>query len=167
MEGETGVLLMTGPQLTPGYWRDPERTARAYVRPPGEARIFYRTGDRVRRGSAGAPMVYLGRLDNQIKVQGYRVELGEIEAAIVTHPDVAQAAVAVHDDPATGRRLVAYVAPQAARSASIGGRSRRELPDEAFIPTRLVLDDAAFDALAERLADAPEPAERLVELMRG
>ncbi|HPG26669.1 MAG TPA: amino acid adenylation domain-containing protein, partial [Myxococcota bacterium] len=80
-EGETGELLMTGPQLTPGYWRDPERTARAYVRPPGEARIFYRTGDRVRRGSAGAPMVYLGRLDNQIKVQGYRVELGEIEAA--------------------------------------------------------------------------------------
>ena len=81
-EGETGELLMTGPQLTPGYWRDAEKTAAAYVTPPGQDRLFYRTGDRVRRSRGKAPMVYLGRMDNQIKIRGYRVELGEIEACV-------------------------------------------------------------------------------------
>jgi len=79
-EGETGELLMTGPQLSLGYYRDAERTAAAFVIPEGKAEVFYRTGDRVRRPLHGKPMVYLGRMDNQIKIQGYRVELGEIEA---------------------------------------------------------------------------------------
>ena len=80
--GETGELLMTGPQLTLGYYRDPERTAAAFVVPPGQTRTFYRTGDRVRRTPPGRPMTYLGRIDNQIKIQGYRVELGEIEEVL-------------------------------------------------------------------------------------
>lgn len=91
-EGETGELLITGLQLTPGYWRDAERTDAAYTVPPGEDRLFYRTGDRVRRCQGKSPMVYLGRLDNQIKIQGYRVELGEVEAAI---RDIAAAEVAI------------------------------------------------------------------------
>lgn len=78
--GETGELLMTGPQLSLGYWKDPEKTAAAFVTPPGKSTIYYRTGDRVRRPVAGKPMTYLGRVDFQIKIQGYRVELGEIEA---------------------------------------------------------------------------------------
>jgi amino acid adenylation domain-containing protein len=77
--GETGELLMTGPQLTLGYYRDPERTAAAFLVPPGQTEVFYRTGDRVRRPLPGKPLTYLGRMDNQIKIQGYRVELGEIE----------------------------------------------------------------------------------------
>jgi acyl-coenzyme A synthetase/AMP-(fatty) acid ligase len=80
--GAAGELLMTGPQLTLGYWRDPERTAAAFVTPPGEDRVFYRTGDRVRRPAPGQPLIYLGRVDNQIKIQGYRVELGEVEALL-------------------------------------------------------------------------------------
>ncbi|MEZ4248588.1 MAG: AMP-binding protein [Polyangiales bacterium] len=89
--GETGELLMTGPQLTLGYYRDEERTAKAFVVPPGKDRVFYRTGDRVRRMPAGRPLVYLGRVDNQIKIQGYRAELGEIEAVLrdVSGADVA------------------------------------------------------------------------------
>ena len=78
--GATGELLMTGPQLSLGYLDDAARTAAAFVVPPGRAEVFYRTGDRVRRPVAGEPLVYLGRMDNQIKIQGYRVELGEIEA---------------------------------------------------------------------------------------
>lgn len=78
--GETGELLMTGPQLSLGYWKDPEKTAAAFVTPPGKSTIYYRTGDRVRRPQPGKPMTYLGRIDFQIKIQGYRVELGEIEA---------------------------------------------------------------------------------------
>ena len=80
--GEDGELLMTGPQLTLGYWRDPERTAAAFVTPPGEDRVFYRTGDRVRGAVDGRPMVYLGRIDHQIKILGVRVELGEVEAVV-------------------------------------------------------------------------------------
>ena len=80
--GEAGELLMTGPQLTLGYFKDAERTGAAFVRPPGCDAIYYRTGDRVRRPAPGQPLVYLGRVDNQIKIQGYRVELGEIEAVL-------------------------------------------------------------------------------------
>jgi len=92
--GEIGELLMTGPQLSAGYWRDPERTAAAFVVPPERERVFYRTGDRVRRPKDGAPLVYLGRVDHQIKIQGYRVELGEIEAALREEAGV-EAAIAV------------------------------------------------------------------------
>ena len=80
--GEAGELLMTGPQLALGYWRDPDRTAASFLRPPGRGEIYYRTGDRVRRAAAGGPLLYLGRVDNQIKILGHRVELGEIEAVI-------------------------------------------------------------------------------------
>ncbi|MBA3569623.1 MAG: amino acid adenylation domain-containing protein [Pyrinomonadaceae bacterium] len=81
-EGGDGELVMTGPQLSLGYWHDEEKTRRAFVRVPGEDTIFYRTGDRVRRPSAEKPFVYLGRLDSQIKILGHRVELGEVEATI-------------------------------------------------------------------------------------
>jgi amino acid adenylation domain-containing protein len=80
--GADGELLMTGPQLSLGYWQDKEKTAKAFVVPPGKSEVYYRTGDRVRRPLDGKPMVYLGRMDNQIKILGHRVELGEIEAVI-------------------------------------------------------------------------------------
>ena len=80
--GTDGELVMTGPQLTLGYWQDNERTRRAFVRVPGTDKTFYRTGDRVRRRGPHQPLLYLGRLDSQIKVLGHRVELGEIEAAV-------------------------------------------------------------------------------------
>lgn len=88
--GAPGELLMTGPQLTPGYWNDPKRTAAAFVQVPGRSGVWYRTGDLVRRRSDRAPLVYLGRLDHQVKVRGFRVELGEVEAClreISGHPE--------------------------------------------------------------------------------
>lgn len=81
-EGEEGELLMTGPQLTLGYWRDAEKTEMAFVIPPGRSDTFYRTGDRVRKPRDGKPIIYLGRVDFQIKIHGHRVELGEIEAVV-------------------------------------------------------------------------------------
>lgn len=80
--GEAGELLIGGPQVTLGYWGDPERTASRFVTPPGQEQLFYRTGDRVARPRSGGPLVYLGRLDNQVKIQGYRVELEEVEAVL-------------------------------------------------------------------------------------
>ena len=80
--GALGELVMTGPQLAPGYWNDPARTASAFVRIPGFAGRWYRTGDLVRRPEGSSPLRYFGRLDHQVKVRGFRVELGEVEAAL-------------------------------------------------------------------------------------
>ncbi|HJV66033.1 MAG TPA: amino acid adenylation domain-containing protein [Geomonas sp.] len=80
--GESGELLMTGPQRSLGYWQDAEKTAAVFVVPPGKSELYYRTGDRVRRPLAGQPLIYLGRMDTQIKVLGHRVELAEIEAVL-------------------------------------------------------------------------------------
>jgi amino acid adenylation domain-containing protein len=80
--GRDGELLMTGPQLSLGYWQDEEKTRRAFVPVDSNNGTYYRTGDRVRRPAVNKPLVYLGRLDNQIKVLGHRVELGEVEAAV-------------------------------------------------------------------------------------
>ncbi len=109
-EGEDGELLMTGPQMALGYYRDAERTAAAFVIPPGRDRTYYRTGDRVRRMPLGQPMVYLGRVDNQIKIQGYRVELGEIEAVVrdVSGADVA-IAIGFPRTPSGADGVVAFV----------------------------------------------------------
>jgi amino acid adenylation domain-containing protein len=81
-EGETGELLISGPQVCPGYLGDPDLTKKAFLVPPGRNDIYYRTGDLVVRPRGDRPLVYLGRIDNQIKVLGHRVELGEVEAAI-------------------------------------------------------------------------------------
>jgi amino acid adenylation domain-containing protein len=78
-QGTDGELTMSGPQLTLGYWKDPEKTASAFVSIPSRVGTYYKTGDRVRR-SESKPMVYLGRVDHQVKILGHRVELGEIES---------------------------------------------------------------------------------------
>jgi acyl-coenzyme A synthetase/AMP-(fatty) acid ligase len=80
--GEEGELLMNGSQMSLGYWKDQEKTAAAFVVPPGKAGVYYRTGDRVRRPIGNRPLTHLGRTDFQVKVLGHRVELGEIEAVI-------------------------------------------------------------------------------------
>ena len=80
--GCEGELLMTGPQLSQGYWCDEEKTRRAFVSVAGRSGIYYRTGDRVRRAAPNKPLIYLGRLDSQVKVLGHRVELGEVEAVV-------------------------------------------------------------------------------------
>ncbi|MFD1661064.1 amino acid adenylation domain-containing protein [Streptomyces caeni] len=77
-EGEPGELCLAGPQTTPGYWRAPELTAQRYFERAG--RTYYRTGDLVRR--LNGQYVCLGRNDQQVKIGGHRVELGEIEAVL-------------------------------------------------------------------------------------
>ena len=81
-DGDAGELVMRGPQMTPGYWRDPGKTAERYVVPTGTDARYYRTGDRVKRARPDGPLLYLGRVDHQVKVRGHRVELGEIEAVV-------------------------------------------------------------------------------------
>jgi len=80
--GSEGELLLTGPQLSKGYVCDPERTALAFIVPPDRSELYYRTGDMVRRPFGDGPFIFRGRLDQQVKVFGMRVELEEIEAVL-------------------------------------------------------------------------------------
>lgn len=75
--GTAGELLLSGPQIMSGYWNDPEKTEAAMLH-RNDGRIFYRTGDICFRDRDG-DLIYCGRMDNQVKVQGYRIELSEIE----------------------------------------------------------------------------------------
>ncbi len=80
--GEQGELLMRGPQMSLGYWKNPAKTAAAFLVPPGKAELYYRTGDCVRRPVGNGPLTHLGRVDFQVKILGHRVELGEIESVV-------------------------------------------------------------------------------------
>jgi non-ribosomal peptide synthetase component F len=80
--GEEGELLMNGTQMSLGYWKDLEKTATAFIVPPGRKGVYYRTGDKVRRPMGDGPLTHLGRIDFQVKILGHRVELGEIEAVV-------------------------------------------------------------------------------------
>ncbi|MBS9372372.1 non-ribosomal peptide synthetase [Rhodococcus sp. B50] len=112
--GAVGELYLAGPGLARGYAGQPGLTATRFVAdplgPPG--RRMYRTGDLMRwiRTSQGAEPEYVGRSDFQIQLRGLRIELEEVEAALLRHPAVAQAVVVVRDD-GGGDRLVGYVVP--------------------------------------------------------
>ncbi len=91
--GEQGELMLTGPQLTPGYLNDAAKTGQAFIQPPGQQETWYRTGDLVIRRAPGKPLEYIGRLDNQVQVNGHRVELGEVESVLRSHESIDEAIV--------------------------------------------------------------------------
>src|SRR5207247_7078118 len=111
--GAVGELCIGGAGVARGYRNRPELTAARFVPDPFSARPgarIYRTGDRARR-LAGGEIAFLGRMDGQLKVRRFRIESDEIIAALDAAPSVVASAVAVHDDGAGDRRLVAYVVP--------------------------------------------------------
>ncbi|MBV9198116.1 MAG: amino acid adenylation domain-containing protein [Solirubrobacterales bacterium] len=90
--GEIGELYIEGAGLSPGYWRDEEKTRAAFICDPVTGRRLYRTGDLGRRDADGL-LHFVGRADSQIKSRGYRIELGEIETALTAVAGVAECAV--------------------------------------------------------------------------
>ncbi|WFE35336.1 amino acid adenylation domain-containing protein [Micromonospora sp. WMMD975] len=138
--GVVGELYVTGVQLARGYHDRPGLTAGRFLPcpygPPG-ARM-YATGDLARRRPDGT-LDYLGRRDEQVKVRGMRIELGEVEAALLAHPDVRAAAAAVRADGGEPT-LVGYVVGPA-REDSVRAELARELPAH-LVPAALVRLDA-------------------------
>jgi amino acid adenylation domain-containing protein len=142
--GEPGDLYAAGACLARGYLGRPALTAERFIASPlgpAGARL-YRTGDRARWTPAGE-LEYLGRTDFQVKVRGHRVELGEVEAAVASHPAVHQAAVtAPGEGPA--RKLVAYVVALPGRTAApaeLRAHVAARLP-EYMVPAAWVALDA-------------------------
>ncbi|MEU7790182.1 amino acid adenylation domain-containing protein [Amycolatopsis sp. NPDC049159] len=115
--GTVGEIYVGGPGLARGYLGRPAQTAERFVADPAvPGERMYRTGD-LGALDANGEIVFHGRSDHMVKVRGFRVELGEVEARVLEHPGVAAAVVVPHASP-TGTRLVAVVAFVPGRSAS-------------------------------------------------
>ncbi|NLG50016.1 MAG: amino acid adenylation domain-containing protein, partial [Chloroflexi bacterium] len=132
--GVPGELHVGGPGLARGYLNRPDLTAERFIAHPfvadPQARL-YKTGDLVRYRPDGN-MEFVGRVDHQVKMRGFRVELGEIEAVLEEHPSVQMAAVLAREDARGDRQLVAYIAPAegaACDVADLRNLVRDRLPD--------------------------------------
>jgi len=153
--GVAGELHLAGPLLARGYFGRPDLTAASFVPDPfGEGRM-YRTGDLVRRRANGV-LEFLGRVDRQVKVRGFRVELGEIEEALRGHPDLRDAVAAVHGDGPAEKRIVAYVVPADPGNSPAADELRGFL--EGRLPAYML--PAVFVPLAELPLDANGKLDR-------
>ena len=188
--GVPGELVLAGAGVATGYLGRAELTAERFGR-RGELRT-YRTGDRVRRLLSGA-IEFLGRIDDQVKVRGFRVELGEIEQALRALPGVAEAVVALRDGGTGEPVLAAYVVPKTeGYAASHGERATPEslrvalsaqLP-EYMVPAVVLLLDSlpltangkidraalpvpGIDALADRYVAPRTPIEEQLAAIWG
>ncbi len=108
--GTAGELCCAGIGLAKGYLNDEKRTSEKFTSHPLTGERIYRTGDMGRYLSDGN-IEFLGRVDNQVKINGQRIELGEIEAALQQHDSVRAAVVVAAGEPRGVRRLVAYIVP--------------------------------------------------------
>src|SRR5262249_36665233 len=174
--GVPGELLLGGPGVALGYVNRPELTREKFI-PDGfsgepGARL-YRTGDLVRWRSDGT-LDYLGRLANQVKVRGFRIEPGEVETAMAQHPDVREVAVAARPDGHGGNRLVAYVVARSGSAAPmtelrpfLGARLAPHMVPSLFV-TLPALPLTSSGKIDRRRLPAPEalsaaPSGELVE----
>jgi amino acid adenylation domain-containing protein/non-ribosomal peptide synthase protein (TIGR01720 family) len=152
-----GELYIGGDGLAAGYLNRPELTNERFVpnpfSPDPQARL-YRTGDLVRwRG--GGIIEFLRRLDDQVKVRGFRVEPAEIEAVLLRHPGVREAVVVPRHHPTGGTRLVAYIVPG---STEIDDQAARDASDARVSEWQHIYDRIIYNGVADSGHDGTGPA---------
>lgn len=144
--GVPGELHVAGAGLSRGYLRRPELTSERFVPNPFATRPgehLYKSGDLARYLPNGE-IEYLGRIDNQVKLRGYRVELGEVESALAEHPAVREAVVAAREDVPGDQRLIAYLIRRDRKEDPIPGLRdflAAKLPDY-MVPSAFLLLEA-------------------------
>ncbi|MFD9871553.1 amino acid adenylation domain-containing protein [Streptomyces niveus] len=161
-EGATGELYLAGEGLARGYLGRPGLTAERFPAdpfgPPGTR--MYRTGDTVRRRSDGQ-LDFLGRADEQVKINGFRVEPGEVEATLARHPQVAEAMAVVRTDHAGDARLIAHLVPSDASARPAPQELRAWLAERLpahLVPAEVRLTDALPRTPNGKLARETDPA---------
>ena len=134
--GETeldGEVVVAGPTVAMGYWRQPELTAERWVERDGKR--WYRTGDLARRDQGGR-LWYAGRRDFMVKSRGFRIELEEVEAAIGRCPGVSEAIVVALPHEELGNVLYAWVTPGAVAESDVKSALKNVLPSY-MVPQRV------------------------------
>ncbi|MFB7724560.1 amino acid adenylation domain-containing protein [Nocardia sp. NPDC056100] len=160
-DGVAGEILIAGPGVSNGYLNQPELTAERFPRPPFADEIHYRSGDLARREANGT-LIYLGRMDRQIQLRGVRIELGEVEAALLTHPAVRECAVRLDERRPDTPELVAFLTGSTATDADLRLHLRDRLP-AAMRPTRFVRTEQLPLTVNGKLDDARLPWPELLE----
>ncbi|WP_280269923.1 non-ribosomal peptide synthetase [Nocardia wallacei] len=171
--GVVGELYLTGVQLARGYFARPDLTAGAFVADPGgRGERMYRTGDLVKWGSHGE-LDYVGRTDSQVKLRGQRIELGDIESALLACDGIAQAVVLLREDTPGDQRLVAYLLAGSGAVPDIDAVRadlRKALP-AYMIPTAFItVDDiprTPSDKIDRKALPAPSQAPDTHSAARG
>ncbi|WP_046776525.1 non-ribosomal peptide synthetase [Streptomyces yangpuensis] len=168
--GAVGELYLAGPGLAHGYPGHPGLTAGRFTADPFATEPgarMYRTGDQARRSAEGL-LEYVGRVDRQVKLRGFRVEIGEVEHALGALAGVTAAAVTLHEAAPGDHRLAGYVTGAAVRPADLPAELRRTLPAHMVPSTVTVLDALPLtpngkvdhSALPAPAAAATDTAER-------
>jgi amino acid adenylation domain-containing protein len=142
--GDVGEIAIRSRYLSPGYWRKPELTRAAFRADPAEgSQRIYLTGDLGRMLEDGC-LVHLGRRDSQVKIRGHRIDVSEIELALLEHPAVREAAVVAQENPPDEQRLAAYIVARgepAPRSTELRRFLQKRLP-EYMVPAAVMRLDA-------------------------
>jgi D-alanine--poly(phosphoribitol) ligase subunit 1 len=148
--GETGELWIGGPCVGLGYYANMIETAARFRQDPRQSlyrATFYRTGDRVREDDRNW-LWFQGRVDNQVKIRGHRIELEEVDLAVQSVPDVRRAVAVVLDGADGGEIAVAYTADRAIAPAEVQARCKEKLP--TYMRPALVIQ---FDDLPRNAND--------------
>lgn len=153
-----GMLYVAGSPLFVEYFRDPAATAAVLETAPGSEPL-YRTGDQVRVREDGS-LLFAGRIDDVVKVRGYRVDLGDVERVLSRAPGVGQAVVVPHPDAASAATLVGFVTPADVATATLFEWLASRLPGY-MVPSTMVPVDAF-----PRTPSGKIDRRRLVEMHR-